>query len=92
MATLLCSMLLGAGYDAFVVMGTAPYRVAAGNRRSEVCPDGRGAAGVISGRNESPGVFLAAFSGQRRAVKRIGLPGCQGVATRRDHAETGPCG
>lgn len=41
MAILLCSMLLGAGYDAYVVMGRAPMTLSKGIHRSEDCPDRR---------------------------------------------------
>ena len=38
MATLMCCMLLGAGHDAYVVLGTAVAAVAQNDRRREPCP------------------------------------------------------
>ena len=38
MATLLASVLIGAGFDAYVVMGYAPPAVVQNNQTGEVCP------------------------------------------------------
>lgn len=37
-ATVLCSLLIGAGYDAYVAMGYAPLFVTANNQTKNACP------------------------------------------------------